>query len=219
MRQTELIRKTPLRAKAKPKARKPMRSRKKGGASAWKKKCDFRELDDWRAAPVICDNNLLASSRRHFLRVIKSLKPFPACDFNQGLDARLFAHWHAMQIAALNHPMVRFAFDHRRGEEVVCRAVAIAKNYGIKRVGVYVLIGFGDTPDDARYRLEKVREWGAMPNPMRYQPLDATKKNSYVDPNWTRRELARMTRYYSRLVHLGHIPYDEYQPVEEGLFV
>ena len=40
MRQTELTRKTPLLAKAKPKARKPMKKRKKGSVALWKKKCD-----------------------------------------------------------------------------------------------------------------------------------------------------------------------------------
>lgn len=56
---------------------------------------DFRELDTWKPNPVICDNNLLAATNHHFRRVIESLKQFPSCDFNQGLDARLFKSFHA----------------------------------------------------------------------------------------------------------------------------
>ena len=46
---------------------------------------------------------------------------------------------------------------------------------------------------------------------LRYQPLDATEKNGYVAPGWTDAELRRMTRYYSRLRWLEHIPYEDYQ--------
>lgn len=52
---------------------------------------------------------------------------------------------------------------------------------------------------------------------MRYQPLDALQRDSYVAPGWTARGLKRMTRYYSRLRWLEHIPYDDYDPdVPEG---
>ena len=172
---------------------------------------DFRELPTWKPAPLVCDNNLLAASRAHFTRVIDSLVPFPACDFNQGLDARRFTRWHANQIARLRWPRVRFAYDHVRDEAAVAEAIMTAREAGIGTLGVYVLVGFNDTPDDARYRLDKVREWGILPNPMRYQPLDATEKNAYVAPGWTDDELRRMCRYYSRLNWLSHIPYEDYQ--------
>ncbi len=48
---------------------------------------DLNELRDWRPAPIICDNNLLAASRKHFDRVIDRLKSMPGVDFNQGLEA------------------------------------------------------------------------------------------------------------------------------------
>ncbi|MGD2175616.1 MAG: hypothetical protein PVJ27_09450, partial [Candidatus Brocadiaceae bacterium] len=95
---------------------------------------------------------------------------------------------------------------------VVADAVALARRHGLRDLGVYVLIGYGDTPDEARYRLEMVRSWGIRPNPMRYQPLDALARDSYVAPGWSARELKRMTRYYSRLRWLEHIPYEDYDP-------
>jgi len=67
-----------------------------------------------------------------------------------------------------------------------------------------------DYPQPVRTRLELVRSWGVMPNPMRYQPLDTLEKNSYVDPNWTERELLGTMRYYSKLNWLGGFPFEEY---------
>jgi len=52
----------------------------------------FKELDDWPDLPIICDNNLLASSQPHFDRVIDRLKKHEWADFNQGLDARLLTY-------------------------------------------------------------------------------------------------------------------------------
>jgi len=171
----------------------------------------FRELAEWKAAPLVCDNNLLASTDSHFRRVVKSLRQFPACDFNQGLDAARFTRYHADEIATLKSPMVRFAFDAANDEAPVADALTTARAAGLRNFGVYVLIGYDDTPEEARYRLEQVREWGIRPNPMRYQPLDATEKNAYVAPGWTGGELRRMTRYYSRLRWLEHVPYEDYQ--------
>ena len=172
---------------------------------------DFRELDTWKPAPVLCDNNLTASSHRHFERVIDSVLDFPKVDFNQGLQAGKFTRWHAGQIARLRRAKVRFAFDHVNAEGTVADALETARAAGLHDFGVYVLIGFKDTPDDARYRLDRVRQLGIRPNPMRYQPLNATKKNEYVSPKWTSQLLHDMMRYYSCLRWLEHIPFEKYQ--------
>jgi len=176
---------------------------------------DFRELNDWNPAPIVCDNNLLAASRKHFQRVIESLRPFPACDFNQGLDARLFTPWHAGRIARLKNPTVRFALDHVNHTGSLTDAVNTAKRAGLKKFAVYVLIGFKDTPEDAKQRLEYVRGLGIWPNPMRFQPLDAVEKDSFVEEGWTDYELRKMMHYYSRLRYLDHIPYDDYQYTQQ----
>jgi hypothetical protein len=182
---------------------------------------DFRELQDWEPKPVICDNNLLASSRKHFDQVINRLKPFPFVDFNQGLDADLFTPWHARRISELHGAKVRFAFDNVNDESSVKGAVMTAQLNGLLDISIYVLVGFHDTLDDARYRLETVRSWGIQPNPMRYQPLDALHKNSYVSPDWKENDLRRVIRYYNRLRWLEHIPFEDYEycePKQEALF-
>jgi len=172
----------------------------------------FHELESWENRPIICDNNLLESSRKHFGKVIDGLKLLGFADFNQGLDARKFNRYHASRIAEIKQPLVRFAFDHVNSETKVHDAIELARSEGIRNFHIYVLIGYKDTPTDALYRLEKVREWGIRPNPMRYQPLDALRKNEYIAPGWTKAELKRMVRYYSRLRWLEHIPFNEYSP-------
>jgi Lysine 2,3-aminomutase len=179
---------------------------------------DLVELDSWRPAPIICDNNLLATSQRHFDRVIDRLKLIPSVDFNQGLEARLLTPYHAARLAELKKPKIRFAFDHVNEEAEVAEAVNLCRRQGLKDFGVYVLIGFNDTPDDAYYRLEKIRQWGIRPNPMRYQPLNALSKNEYIAPGWTDRELKDMMHHYGRLRYTEHIPYKDRRHPTAPLF-
>lgn len=184
--------------------------RKCGFCAVPKIEGDFKEMDTWKPAPIVCDNNLLAASKKHIERVIDSLMAFPYVDFNQGLDARLFSLWHADQISRLKHAKVRFALDHVDMIGTVYTAIAKAKNSHLNDIGVYVLYGFNDTPEDALHRLDTVRSWGIRPNPMRYQPLDTLDKNSYIKEGWTDYELRKVMSYYSKLRYLEHIPYDDY---------
>ena len=172
---------------------------------------DFRELDDWEPRPIVCDNNLLASSRRHFDRVVDSLKGLDVVDFNQGLDARLFRPHHARRLAELKNPKIRFAFDHLDVETTVKDAVDLARKHGLNNLGCYVLVGFRDTPEEAVYRLETVRSWKIRPNPMRYQPLDELHKNSFVAEGWTDALLKKTMAYYSGLRWFGPIPFESFQ--------
>ena len=183
---------------------------------------DFIQLPEWRLAPIICDNNLLAATRSHFNKVIDRLKLLPKAtlkiqpvDFNQGLEARLLKPHHARRIAELSAVKIRFAFDHVNHESKVAGAIELCQKHGLKDFGVYVLIGFNDSPEDAFFRLEKVRSWGISPNPMRYQPLDSLIKNQYIAPGWTEKLLRAFMRYYSRLIWLGHVSFEEYCAAKE----
>ena len=179
---------------------------------------DFRELQTWKPAPVVCDNNILASSRAHFTKVVDSLIQFEQVDFNQGLDMRLLSDWHLGELQRLHSVKLRFALDHSRLADVLRDTLTRCRAKGFRDFGVYVLVGFGDTPADAEQRLEFVRSLGVWPNPMRYQPLDAHAKNEYVASGWTDYELRRMCRYYSRLRWLEHIPFKDYLPDDAPLF-
>jgi hypothetical protein len=171
---------------------------------------EFREIENFRPAPLICDNNLLAASRKHLERVVDAVKVFPVVDFNQGLEARRFTPEVADLLGNLQCK-VRFAFDHANFEGKVKDAIDLCRSRTTKDIGIYVLIGFKDTPEDAKYRLDKVREWGIRPNAMRFQPLDAKRKNEYVAPGWTELELMRIMNYYNKLRWLEHIPYSDFE--------
>jgi len=175
----------------------------------------FRELDDWPVAPIVCDNNFLASSRAHFDRAIDRLKPIRkrGIDFNQGLDARLMTPYHAHRLAEL-HCLARLAFDHVSLEAKFLQAYQCLRDAGFpkSRIRCYVLIGYDDTPDDALYRLRLVHQLGIKPFPGRYQPLDALHKDAYIAPGWTDQELRRYQHYWSRLHYHAHIPFEEFDP-------
>lgn len=177
---------------------------------------DFWEIPDFTPRPVVCDNNFLFSGTKHFNRVIDRLKCLPYVDFNQGLDASLFTPARATRLAELKHVKIRFAFDHVNDEQVVVDAIVRAKYEGFKDIGCYVLIGFNDTPDDAIYRLQIIKSHGIWPNPMRYQPLNTMKKNSYIGENWTGEQLRRFMKYWSRLRWLEHIPFEDFRPEVEA---
>lgn len=177
------------------------------------------ELSGWEPKPIVCDNNLLAASRKHFDRVIDSLRGLPFVDFNQGLDARLFTAHHAERIAELKKPMVRFACDNQKEKQAVADAVSLARDKGLKHFGVYVLFGFydedsgrGDTPDETLDRLEFIhKELGIRPNPMRFQPLDSMRYDEYISPNWDREILLDYRKYWSSLRYFEVLPFKEFK--------
>lgn len=176
---------------------------------------DLVELKEWVPKPIVCDNNLLACSNAHFEDVIYKLRNIKGVDFNQGLDARLLTSQHAHGLATLDLYAVRLAWDHIGLENQFLSAFQklIDARIPTRKIRVYVLIGYKDTPEDALYRLQTIKDTGAWPNPMRYQPLNTERKNSYVGMNWTERELKDYMRYWSRLHYLGHVPFSEYAGV------
>lgn len=169
----------------------------------------LREIPDFRPAPVVCDNNLLAASKAHIRRVIDRLKVFPYIDFNQGLDADYFTPTYADWLGELRCK-VRFSFDHISDESTIRSAVELCRRRTTADIGVYCLIGYDDTPDEAIAKLELVRTWGLRPYPMRYQPTGARRKNDYLAPGWTEYDIRRIVKYYSRLRWYEHIPFDDF---------
>lgn len=178
------------------------------------------ELDDWPVRPIICDNNLLATSQKHFDSVIDRLldSELTGIDFNQGLDARILTSYQAGRLAELpKDTVIRLAWDNIKTETLYKQSFNLLTEAGIKtsQIRVYVLIGYKDTPKDALHRLRTVREMGALPNPMRYQPLNATRRNSYVESGWTESLLVRYMRYWFNLKITGAIPFEEYKRAEK----
>lgn len=158
----------------------------------------FREIKDFLLRPLICDNNFLASSKKHFNRVIDGLKKFPYVDFNQGLEARRFTDKVARRMGGLRHVKLRFSFDRKSDEKYVVDAVGRARKNGLNDISCYLLFGFDDTPSDALYRAELLRKLKVEIFPMRYEPLDSMCKGEFVleEKGWTDYELKRFKRYW-----------------------
>lgn len=176
---------------------------------------ELRELPDWIPAPIVCDNNLLATSMKHFDLVIDRLKPFKFVDFNQGLDARLLTAHHIERLQELQLPRLRFAFDHMSVEAKVMDALdrVLAAGFARRRLSCYVMFGFDDTPEDAMYRAEAIKARGIKPFLQRFQPIEGEEcltKDSWVGPGWTGEEIHRFQRYWNRQNWFSKIPYAEF---------
>jgi len=173
------------------------------------------ELEDWEAKPIICDNNLLATTTAHFDRVIDKLlvNNITKIDFNQGLDTRLLTDHHASRLSKLpKDTIIRLAWDNTKLEQEYFSAFEKLINAGINQnqVRTYVLIGYKDSPEDALYRLSKIEKSGVLPNPMRYQPIDCLKKNSYVESGWSNQLLNKFIRYWSNTKLFRGFSFEEY---------
>lgn len=179
---------------------------------------DLRELKTWEPRPIVCDNNLLACSRKHFNKVIDKLKPVNDIDFNQGLDCRLLTDYHVDRLRELDIETLRFSWDFVSEESAVMGAIERCLKAGFtkSKIRVYVLFGFMDTPEDALYRLQTLRNMKILSNPQWYQPIEKSDygdpliQDSYVAPGWTLKELKRYRRYWSRTCYFGKLPFAEY---------
>jgi len=170
---------------------------------------DLVELDKWEPRPIVCDNNLLACSQKHFDKVIDSLRDVEGVDF-QGIDARLLTPYHAERLRELYLSVLRVAWDHVGSEP--WQGVDLLLDAGLPKsaIRVYVLMGFNDTPEDAEYRLRTVRERGFLPCPQRYNPLGAMRRDAFVGSGWTNKELTRFMRYWYN-PQVWAVPFEEWR--------
>ena len=171
------------------------------------------ELKEWEVKPIISDNNLIASSRKHFDSVINKLKSksFPWIDFNGGFEAGRFTKHHASRISELKKANIRFACDRQSQKSVVADAVKLARSEGLRNFNVYVLFGFEDTPEETLDRLNFVhKELKIRPSPMRYQSLDCLEYDSFLPEHWTQEQLLTYRKYWSSLRFFEHIPFKDF---------
>lgn len=173
---------------------------------------DLKELKEFTPKPIVCDNNLLACSYTHFNRVIDTLIPIGHIDFNQGLDARLLRDYHIDRLKSLDIEVIRLAFDDLAAETALFTAINRLVNAGFPRYKMrcYVLVNYNDTPDDAIYRCNKLKEAGILPFVQRYQPLDTLIKDSYVSQHWSEALLSKFVKYWNRQIYYSKIPFDEF---------
>ncbi len=157
------------------------------------------EYDDFPLAPMIGDNNILATSWEHQKRVVNKFVNYGRkIDINSGFDVRFFCAEHKKLYSQLKLAYWRFAFDSMEVEADVRRVAAMMRANGLDRhqVTFYCLIGFpGQTVGECLYRLKTLIDLGMNPYPMRFWPLNSLNRK-YVAPGWTDELLYRMSMYF-----------------------
>lgn len=142
--------------------------------SVWEREPRLIELpitEGWN----IVDDNILACSKNHFLKVcemVKKQNERPV--FSGGLDAKLLTKWHVDLLVDLKPDRLYFAYDTEDDYEPLVEAGKYMREAGIpigKHVLMaYVLIGYkGDTIHRAETRLRETIEAGFTPMAMLYR--------------------------------------------------
>lgn len=144
---------------------------------------------------ILWDNNILGTaSWRDIIAELKNMN-LPA-DFNQGLDARLITEEVAHELRGLRISPIRMAYDLLGERKALEKTIPALERAGFRRrrMIVYVLYNYEDSPDDFLDRIRDLLEWGVVAYPMRFEPVDSLKKNQYVGPKWTPRQLEMIAR-------------------------
>jgi hypothetical protein len=157
---------------------------------------------------ILWDNNILGEP--HWKEVFDELKEIGLeADFNQGIDARFITEEIAVELALVNLPTIRIAYDFVGMRDAIGKGISLLKKHLPKRryrhVCSYVLYNYKDKPEDLFERVRDLLAWGIAAYPMRYQPLNgdfAFKKDSYVAPTWTVEEL-EMVAAARRVIGFG----------------
>jgi len=139
---------------------------------------------------ILWDNNILAASI--WSNVFDQLEEIGLkVDFNQGLDARLLTRKVAERLSKLKMNSIRLAYDTSGIGPHIKRAIEYLSDVGIRkrRVVVYTLYNYTDSPDDFFHRVLDLLEWGVASYPMRFEPLCTIEKNRYVSPKWEKKYL------------------------------
>ena len=160
--------------------------------SVWKRDGTLRELPITSGWNVL-DDNILATSRPHFLAVMDMLKKQPhRARFTGGLEAKLLRPWHVEHLKALNPEYVFFAYDTPDDWEPLVSAARLCAGYewlNRHTHRCYCLIGYpDDTLEHAEFRLRRVLSLGIFPMAMLWR-----NERGDTDPAWRRfqREWAR----------------------------
>lgn len=162
---------------------------------------------------ILWDENILASP--HWRNIFDELEELRLeVNFNQGLDARLLTEETALRITKLKIPIVRLAYDSKGIKKSLREAITMLKDVGIdgRRIVVYCLYGYLDTPEDFLERVRELITWGVVTYLMRYQPLEPDKKDCYISLGWTSEQLEMIAKARRVIGYGGAFP--PYQGIE-----
>ncbi|MBA7657939.1 hypothetical protein ES703_65882 [subsurface metagenome] len=153
------------------------------------------------------DNNILGTP--YWQSIFNELEELGLeVDFNQGIDARLTTEDVAYALTKLKIPRVRLAYDTTGVREFLSQAIKLLKANGFdgRRIIVYTLYNFKDTPQDFLDKIRDLMEWGVVAYPMRYEPLNSLQKNKYVSAKWTVEQLEMVAKARRVIGYGGAFP-------------
>ena len=159
---------------------------------------------------ILWDNNILASP--YWEDIFQELEELQLeVDFNQGIDARLINTKVVSRLKKLKIPLIRLAYDTQGVRKHLKRAINLLKEAGFRgrRIFVYCLYNNPfekETPETFLHRIQDLIDWGVVSYPMRYEPLEPRKKNTYVSPYWTAEELEMVAKARRVLGYGGAFP-------------
>lgn len=167
----------------------------------WKRHPGLEELPI-KDGYIIQDDNLLACSEEHIRAVFDMLKrQKKRPEFSGGIEAKLLESWHVRLFNEVKPNKIFFAYDTPDDLEPLIRARQMfGDKYDRHKLFCYVLIGGpNDTIDQARERLETVKEMDICPFAMLYRSADG-KNDHYNDKEWRRfqRQWSRPAIIYAR---------------------
>jgi len=139
---------------------------------------------------IIQDNNLLACSKDHLVKVFDMLQGQKGIKFSGGLDAQLLSTWHVDQFKKLSINEMWFACDHKGALKHLERVADLTSDFSVNKKRCYVLIGFnGENILDAETRLESVYKLGFLPFAQLYRnenPMNWSKEWKKLNRKWSR---------------------------------
>jgi hypothetical protein len=130
-------------------------------------------LLDIKPGNILNDNNILACPKDHQRKVFEMLKTQSRVNFKGGLDARLLTEWAIDEIRALRLDELYLAYDSKDNKHSL-PAIARCRRAGIpqEKIRCYVMIGNGETIDQAEERCMDVLMGGGMPFAQLYDRIE-----------------------------------------------
>lgn len=159
---------------------------------------------------ILWDNNTLGMDNwRDLVAELKEIG-LPV-DFNQGLDARFITEEVAEELRGLRISPIRMAYDVPGERKALEQAIPALGRAGFRRrrMIIYVLYNFQDSPEDFLDRVRNLLEWGVVAYPMRFEPLDSLAKNKYIGTKWTTEQLEMVARARRVIGYGGAFPPSE----------
>jgi len=184
--------------------------------------CSVHERDpEVKELPIVegwnvVDDNILATSDDHFLKVYEMLKlqkeRRPV--FSGGLEAARLTPWHAWILAALKPDRLYFAYDTPDDYEPLVEAGRVMREAGTPKAKhvlmAYVLIGYrGDTLDCAEKRLFQTIDAGFTPMAMLWRDEQGYRNIEWLkfQRRWARPRLIYMKDLPKRFIKSANIPW------------